>query len=56
MYNVAAITVFFNQSSYNVVESDGSVQLVLVLSNSSSTDITINIFNNNGSAFGEYCY
>ena len=56
MYNVAAITVFFNQSSYNAVESDGSVQLVLALSNSSSTDIIINIFDNNSSAFGEYCY
>ena len=56
MYDLAVITVFFNQSSYNAIESNGSVQLVLALSNSSSSDITINILNNNGSAFGECCY
>lgn len=38
-------TVFFNQSSYRVDESSGSIQVVLVLSDSSSTDITIQVIN-----------
>ena len=51
IYCLVAITVFFNESSYSVVESTGVVQPTLLLSNLSSTDININIFE---LAFGEY--
>jgi len=48
-----APTVNFNQSTYNVDEDDGPAQPVLVLSDPSSTDITINVFNTDGSATGK---
>ncbi|XP_065899383.1 adhesion G-protein coupled receptor V1-like [Dysidea avara] len=47
-----APTVKFNQSTYNVDEDDGPAQPVLVLSNPSSTDITISVFSTDGSATG----
>ena len=37
------ITITFSQSTYNVNEDDGPVQPVLVLSNPSSTDITVQV-------------
>ena len=43
----------FNESSYSVIESDGPVQPVLILSNSSSSDITVYVFNTDDSAYGE---
>ena len=43
----------FNESSYSVGESDGLLQPVLVLSNSSSSDITVYVFNADDSAYGE---
>ena len=46
-------TVNFNQSTYNVDEDDGLAQPVLVLSNLSSTDITISVFSTDGSATGK---
>ena len=49
------ITVSFTRLTYSVNEDDGPVQPVLVLSNSSSTDIIVQVYNNNGSfAIGEY--
>ena len=50
-----AITVMFNQSMYSVNEDAGPVQPVLVISNPSSTDITVQVTNTDGSATGEYC-
>ena len=50
-----ATTVMFNQSMYNVDEDAGSVQLVLVLGNPSSSDITVQVITEDGSATGEYC-
>ena len=50
-----AITVSFEQSMYSVNENAGPAQPVLVLSNPSSTDITVQVFNTDGSATGEYC-
>ena len=47
-------TVNFEQSTYNVNEDDGPAQPVLLLSNPSSTDITVQVFNTNGSATGKY--
>jgi len=48
-----APTVYFNQPTYNVDEDDGPAQPVLVLSNPSSADITINVFSTDGSATGK---
>ena len=44
----------FNQSMYNVDEDDGPAQLILVLSNPSSSDITVQVITEDGSATGEY--
>ena len=46
-------TVSFDQLSYKVSEKDGEVQVMLVLSNPSSTDITIEIVNMNINTMGE---
>ena len=46
-------TISFDQLSYKVSETDGEVQGVLVLSNPSSTDITIEIVNMNIDAMGK---
>ena len=43
----------FSQSTYRVNESRGVVQPVLVLSNPSSTDITIEVLNIDITAVGE---
>ena len=45
----------FNQSVYSVNEDEGAVQLVLILTSPSSTDITVEVFTTDGSATGEYC-
>ena len=44
-----------NQSMYSVNEDAGPTQPVLVISNPSSTDITVQVTNTDGSATGEYC-
>ena len=46
-------TVFFNESSYSVNENEGSVRPVLVLSNPSSTDVTVHVIDSDGTAMGE---
>ena len=48
-----AITVSFSQSAYSVNEDDGVVQPVLVLSNPSSTDITVQVRSNDNTATGK---
>ena len=45
----------FNQSMYSVNEDAGPAQPALVISNPSSTDITVQVTNTDGSATGEYC-
>ena len=45
----------FNQSIYIVDEDTGPAQLTLVLSNPSSSDITVQVITEDGSATGEYC-
>ena len=45
----------FNQSMYNVGEDDGPARLILVLSNPLSSDITVQVITEDGSATGEYC-
>ena len=49
------ITVMFSETMYSVDEDDGSAEIGLVLSNQSTTDITVEVFNTDGSAIGEYC-
>ena len=51
-YFIAA-TVRFEQLSYTVNEVDGTVEPVLVLSNSSSSVITVQVCSTNGSATGK---
>ena len=46
-------TISFNESTYNVSEDNGPAQPVLVLSNPSSTDITVQVRSNNITATGE---
>ena len=43
----------FVQQSYNVNEAEGNVQPVLVLSNPSTTAITVEVFSTDGSATGK---
>ena len=45
----------FSETTYSVNEKDGSVQIGLVLSSPSSTATTVEGFNTDGSATGEYC-
>ena len=49
-----AVTVMFSQSLYTVDEDAGSIQIGLVLSNVSSTDVTVEVFSTDRSATGEY--
>ena len=49
---VTALTVFFDQSSYRVNENRGPVRPVLVLSNPSSTDITVQVNDYSRTAMG----
>ena len=44
------VTVSFSESSYSVDENDGVIELTLILSNPSSTDINVHMMDNIGSA------
>ena len=48
-----AITINFSQSTYSVNEGDGPAQPVLVLSNPSSTDITVQVRDTQNTATSE---
>lgn len=48
-----AATISFNQSMYSVGESEGSVQLVLDLSNPSSTNFTVGVTDRRNTVTGE---
>ena len=50
---LVVITVTFSQSTYSYDEDAGPAQHVLVLSNPSSTDITVQVFSTDGTATGE---
>ena len=45
----------FTETTYSVNENGGSVQIGVELSGPSSTDTTVQVFNTDGSATGEYC-
>ena len=51
-FNLVVATISFSQSMYSVNENEGSVQLVLVLSNPSSTDFTVQVTDEEGTASG----
>ena len=51
-----ANTVSFSQSAYRVNEDSGSVEIQLILSNSTSTDVNIEILTEGGTANGKYVY
>ena len=54
---VPPITVVtFNQSTYSVNENAGLVQLTIVISMSSTSDITVQVTTANFTAFGEHTY
>ena len=48
-----AITVMFNQSTYSVDEDDGPAQPVLVLSNPSSMEFTVQVRDSSNTATGK---
>ena len=48
-----AATISFNQSSYSIEENDGPVQIGIILSNPSSTDIMIEVLNIHEPATGK---
>ena len=50
--NLTVATVSFNESAYSVNENEGPVQPVLVLSNPSSTDVTVEVTDRGGTATG----
>jgi len=54
-FNPLAITVTFSHTLYSVNEDNGTARPVLILSNPSSTDITVQVTTTDGSATGEYC-
>ena len=45
----------FEQRTYSVNENAGPAQPVLVLSNPSSMEFTVQVTDTNGTAMGEYC-
>lgn len=49
-----ADTLSFSQSIYTVSEDGGSVEIQMILSNSSSTDVSIEVLSVGGTANGEY--
>ena len=49
-----AITISFNQSTYHVNENDMTVEIVAILSNPSSTDITVEVTSNDTTATSEF--
>ena len=51
-----SLKVSFNQSTYSVNEKDGVLQPVLVLSESSSTDITVRVRDRSNTATGKYVH
>ena len=52
-FYLTAATVSFAQLTYNVNEDDEIVEPVLVLSNPSSSVITVQVFSTDGSATGK---
>ena len=58
MYNdfLAAITISFNELIYFVNESNETVELLVILSNPSATDITVQIMSSDVTAISKYAH
>ena len=58
IYNdiLAAITISFNELIYFVNESNETVELLVILSNPSATDITVHTMSNNVTAISKYAH
>ena len=52
LYHYVVVVVRFNQSSYNINESSGIIQLLLILSNPSSFNETVSLINTDHTAEG----
>ena len=52
LYHYVVVVVRFNQSSYNINESSGIIQLLLILSNPSSFNETVSLINTDHTAKG----
>ena len=44
----------FDKTTYRFIENEGVARLALVLTNPSSINIIVEVFNSNATAFGEY--
>ena len=53
MFYSIVVTISFEQSAYSINESHGSLTAVLLLSNPSSFDITVQVTDTNNTATGE---
>ena len=53
-YCFIASTISFNQSTYHVNENDMTVEIAAILSNPSSTDITVEVGSNDDTANSEF--
>ena len=47
------VAVSFSKSTYSISENDGQIQSLLVLTNPSLNDVTVQVQSANGSATGE---
>ena len=58
IYNdfLVAITISFNELIYFVNESNETVELLVILSNPSATDITVHIMSSNVTATSKYAH
>ena len=56
MISTFVANVSFERQTYTVNETDGKVETALVLSNPSSTVVTVEVFTTNGSATGKNYY
>ena len=54
MFFSSVITIKFNQSTYNIYEDNGPVKPVLILSNISLIEFTVEVLTASGSANGEF--
>ena len=53
-YLAKANSLSFSESTYSIDEDGGSVEIQLILSNSTMSDVTIEVLSVGGSANGEY--
>ena len=54
IFPILAVVLRFTQTTYNIIEGDALVQLMLTLSRPLSTDLTLQVLNSDLSATGKY--